>query len=300
MAVAQLNGMIRGEQLFGLPVTDHPWATFLDVTPDIARAALAVMPTQQRPLSERVVKHYAEMIKKGDYLLTHQGVAFDEHGFLSDGQHRFHAIVLTGKTVRLLVSFNVPHDSFTAFDRGYMRNPAQDLVIMGLADNRAQGDSISATAKIVRLIDLGLDPTVKDTGRGVSTDILVETLKSHPLLRPTVAWADVNRGNRSIPRAPFAALLALMREVDDKRATKMATKIVTRIGIERATDPVAVLCQAQDATSGRKAPDRAAFMYRFVRCWNAICEGRSVSRLYPGPIKEGGFPDIAGYRRKQG
>jgi hypothetical protein len=45
------------------------------------------------PLSKRTVRDFAEAMRRGDWRLTHQGIAFDASGALVDGQHRLAAIV---------------------------------------------------------------------------------------------------------------------------------------------------------------------------------------------------------------
>lgn len=46
-----------------------------------------------RPLSKTTVRAFAEAMRRGDWLVTHQGIAFDTAGVLVDGQHRVAAIV---------------------------------------------------------------------------------------------------------------------------------------------------------------------------------------------------------------
>jgi hypothetical protein len=41
--------------------------------------------TTNRPLSAPVVRAFAEAMKRGDWLVTHQGIAFDTKGVLSTG-----------------------------------------------------------------------------------------------------------------------------------------------------------------------------------------------------------------------
>ncbi|MDQ2738234.1 MAG: hypothetical protein M3Y35_06395, partial [Actinomycetota bacterium] len=49
--------------------------------------------TANRPLSTAVVKSFAEAMTRGDWMVTHQGIAFGSGGVLVDGQHRLAAIV---------------------------------------------------------------------------------------------------------------------------------------------------------------------------------------------------------------
>jgi hypothetical protein len=44
--------------------------------------------TTNRPLSRTVVRAFGEAMSRGDWMVTHQGIAFDVNGVLVDGQHR--------------------------------------------------------------------------------------------------------------------------------------------------------------------------------------------------------------------
>src|SRR5438046_2404287 len=48
--------------------------------------------TANRPLSRSTVRGFADAMRSGEWLVTHQGVAFDTDGVLVDGQHRLAAI----------------------------------------------------------------------------------------------------------------------------------------------------------------------------------------------------------------
>lgn len=90
------------------------------ITPNMARAYLE-RNTQNRALRDTVVKNYAEIIKAGDWLLTHQGIAFDVSGRLLDGQHRLSAIVMSGIAVEMSVARGLPAEAFKTLDRGLAR-----------------------------------------------------------------------------------------------------------------------------------------------------------------------------------
>ena len=75
-----------------------------------------------RPLRANHVKWFADLMIKGDFRLTHQGLAFDVNGKMKDGQHRLHAIIAAGVTVPMLVSYKVPEASFEVVDSGMTRS----------------------------------------------------------------------------------------------------------------------------------------------------------------------------------
>lgn len=117
---------------------------WMDVTPEIAQRWLENN-FRNRPIAEDVVAAYARDMTNGIWVPTHQGVAFNDQDALIDGQHRLHAIVRCGKTVRMMVTFGLPSKiegaemtTMDAVDRGRTRSVADQLKIQhGLKDGTA-------------------------------------------------------------------------------------------------------------------------------------------------------------------
>jgi len=63
--------------------------------------------TANRPISTSVVRGFAEAMRRGEWVVTHQGIAFDVNGVLIDGQHRLAAIVEADVAVDLTVFTDV-------------------------------------------------------------------------------------------------------------------------------------------------------------------------------------------------
>jgi len=67
----------------------------------------------------------AQMIRRGEYVASPQPISFDDSGVLIDGQHRLKGIALSGKTLPLLVAYNVSHNARLFIDTG-MRRTTED------------------------------------------------------------------------------------------------------------------------------------------------------------------------------
>lgn len=80
-----------------------------------------------RKLREHRVKYFAEAMTRDEWKLTHQGIAIAKTGRLIDGQHRLRAIVLTGKTVPMLVTTDLEEDTYAVLDAGQARTMADRL-----------------------------------------------------------------------------------------------------------------------------------------------------------------------------
>lgn len=106
----------------------------------------------QRKPSPSVVDDYARTMRAGQWMLTHQGIAIDEHGELIDGVHRLLAIVQSGTQVRMLVTRGIVSNgassrgglyAIDAIDRGRLRDVGQQLQ---LRHGYTNGNAIAAAA----------------------------------------------------------------------------------------------------------------------------------------------------------
>jgi hypothetical protein len=84
----------------------------VNVTPAIAKQWLQ-MNRKNRPVRPSHVEKLRTSFERGEYVQTHQGVAFDVDGELVDGQHRLMAIALieeTAATFPMLVTHGLPRE----------------------------------------------------------------------------------------------------------------------------------------------------------------------------------------------
>ncbi len=123
---------------------------YVDVTP--AKAADWLKNNfGNRPVKEDMVVAYARDMLAGQWVPTHQGLAFNDADQLIDGQHRLRAVVMSGVTVRMMVTFGLPSriegremTTMDCVDRGRTRSVADQLVIQHGFKNGSMTASICA------------------------------------------------------------------------------------------------------------------------------------------------------------
>lgn len=119
-----------------------PSSAVVIATPFLNLAVLAVTPEMARSwLDERAhnrdvrisqIGKIARAIEMERWITTHQGIAFRRSdGALFDGQHRLEAIVLSQKTVTLVVAWNVADEAMDVIDIGSARTNVEILTIGG-------------------------------------------------------------------------------------------------------------------------------------------------------------------------
>lgn len=112
------------------------------ITPKLAAEWLTTN-SINRPLSQPFVAELAHSLLASTFRTTHQGIAFDEHGRLRDGQHRLTAIVQTGIAVEMLVSTGLTEADLEAIDDGRKRTARDVLAMLHQGDVSVFGTSIA-------------------------------------------------------------------------------------------------------------------------------------------------------------
>jgi len=92
----------------------------MTITPEIAKIYLGHN-TDNRKKRGWWVSSLASMIKRNEWIVTHQGVAFSRSGRLLDGQHRLEAVIESNIPVDMLVVTDVSDEAFKVIDSGVKR-----------------------------------------------------------------------------------------------------------------------------------------------------------------------------------
>ena len=116
----------------------------MDITPETAAEMLTHNTDNVRKLSRSEVKRLADEMASGRWELNGETIVFDENGVLKNGQHRLAAIIMSGKTVKMLVVRGVS-ESVSVYDIQKRRTPTEILKSKGLDCN----PSITAAAGII-------------------------------------------------------------------------------------------------------------------------------------------------------
>lgn len=104
----------------------EPYATVMEITPEIAREMLETSPGNRR-LRGWYVDLLAAAMKRGEWRVTSQGIGFDLLGQLRDAHHRLHACIKSGVSFHSVVVFGMRVDSYEVTDTGMIRTYADRL-----------------------------------------------------------------------------------------------------------------------------------------------------------------------------
>ena len=145
---------------------------FQTVTPEMAKVYLQKN-TDNRNKRGWWVSGLANMIKRGEWIPTHQGVAFSKSGKLLDGQHRLEAIVEANMPVQMLVTTGVSDEAYKVLDNGIKRTLAD---LTGITPKTAEVCRVLARTVYAGNANTSAEQclAIYNTGVGEVSDNLVE------------------------------------------------------------------------------------------------------------------------------
>lgn len=129
------------------------------ITPAMAMEILENRNPNNRNLSEATVQEYANDMKNKRWVVTHQGLAFDENGNLNDGQHRLWGCVFAEVSFDTLVTRGIPVQevrngvvlkAMDSIDRGRMRSTGTQFSLSHGIKNGSQ--AAACVMGIVRVL----------------------------------------------------------------------------------------------------------------------------------------------------
>lgn len=92
------------------------------ITPEWAAEILQTKNQKNRRLRGWWTEALAAAMRRGEWITTHQGIAFDEDGNVIDGQHKLKAVVIAGMPIKMVVFHGVPRTAFSVLDIGAKRS----------------------------------------------------------------------------------------------------------------------------------------------------------------------------------
>jgi hypothetical protein len=227
---------------------------------------------KNRPVNKRKVKAYAAVMAAGAWETTHQGIAFDAYGKLIDGQHRLHAIVLSGKTVKMQVTRYTDDAPMAVVDSGKPRNAGDRLMIAGIVPNH--GHLISSILVAMLIAETG-------TYSGVAlqpheSKALFDQEKSGIRFAINAFGAKHSRQWNAIIRAGFAYCYMFAPKEVEALATQVREKCALKKGSAAHAFVVAL---AENKLGYSKNTSRADAMAKVLWLIRQHIEGKKIERV---------------------
>ena len=147
-------------------VSPVPQSAIVTITPDMARELLATSPGN-RPIRPHYVRILSIAMKRGDWLVTSQGIGIDTEGRLRDAHHRLNACILADAPFQSTVVWGLPKEAYQVTDRGLTRSYSDILncakpvaEVLRLAGTLLVNNTRPTAREIKPLIDRGLQDII--------------------------------------------------------------------------------------------------------------------------------------------
>jgi hypothetical protein len=252
------------------------------ITPEKAAEMLAAN-TANRPVSKSTVRGFADAMRRGDWLVTHQGIAFDTDGVLVHGQHRLAAVIEADLPVEMTVFTDVEPDTFDVLDTGKRRNAADVLAIEGEKSTA----TLAAMVRTVWLYENRRDASWSGGGAAVTNHQIVQTLEAHPRIREFVTTGERIAAETGMIKSAAGAAAYLVEQANKTKKAKLAKwhdGIIEGAGLSR-TDPRLVFRRTMFAMARKQAGvvqrrrDTREHVALYVKAFNAWAARETISQL---------------------
>lgn len=243
---------------------------------------------RNRPLSKTRVKYYADAMRDGKWVLNAESVKFSSNGEVIDGQHRLHAVVESGVTIRSYVARGLEYTTFDTIDDVRPRQNSDRLSQQGEKNTTCLSSAIT------------LLWWYKQTGvfRRVAPrpDQMKNLLEDNPGLRDAVDEAVVIRC-RFMPTSLAAVLLYLGRTTwGKKRADDFWFSVLLTENLKRGTPGYTLFRRLDDAKLSRTTLPLPIMSAYCIKAFNAAMQLKPCKILRWGEGES--FPEIANPSRK--
>ncbi len=256
---------------------DAPRIRTIDVTPALARQWLDERNTHNRALRTRVVAAYARDMSADRWMDNGETIKFADDGRLLDGQHRLQAVVVAGKTVRMMVVDGLAPAAQETMDAGARRTTGDVLALRG-----ERGATVLAA--VLRRVWMWERGDRKLTGIASTTTECAELLEQRPEIRQSVEVAlYVHARFRQLPQSTCALAHSLFAPIDLSMANWFFARLADGAALP-PRHPVLTLRQRFLDEAGRigSRSEERNLAY-LIRAWNALRAGRSLARIQHSP-----------------
>lgn len=240
----------------------------MEITPKLAGEMLTLN-KDNRKMSSHAVAVYAHKMLSGQWKLTHQGIAFDEEGFLLDGQTRLAAVIQSGCTVPMMVTMGAMRDTFKNLDSGRHRSAGQVLDVPN-----AYG--VAAALRVLIALQRGL--TLGSRG-SIPTEDVFEELGRQPEVIDAVHQAlSVNKAS-GLPVAMHGAVLTIaIKTPYHSRIDSWIYGLREGVGLEKDS-PIRLLRNRFTAMTARQVGTPDVVLALITKAWNAHAIGKPLGQL---------------------
>lgn len=254
-----------------------PRADVLLITPDLAKEWLD-RNVHNRPVRKSKVVNYARDMQAGNWALNGEAVKFAVDGVLLDGQHRLLAIIASDVPVQMLVVTGLANDTQVTMDSGVKRTTGDALGLEGQKNSQM-------LAAILKKIWMWEQGDHKFASNYIPTTAeCAALLDQKPEIHRSVEIAmHVRSTFRAMPPSVTGAAHYVLSKIAQDDAVWFFARVADGAVSEPGHPILALRARVtNEALSGTPVHQHQRMAY-LIRAWNAVREGRSLTRIQQAP-----------------
>lgn len=257
-----------------------------EISPSLAARWLESTNRGNRRLDDHRARTYATIMQRGGWHTTHQGIAFFEDGRLADGQHRLAAVVLSGVSVRMNVTYGLAVTAAVAIDEGKTRSVTDVMVFRG---SEVSGKFVPTARALYEQYEYSRGrPAINRT---LDRERLIQFAEA---ARPAIEFALASsHGKRGLSHSAVrAAIAAAWYTADIPRLSQFKEQLESGLIEDNRDTAVLRLRDWLQTTNTRNGNARTEIWRRSCTALAAYLERRPLAKLYAREGASFPLPDL--------
>lgn len=259
------------------------------ITPEYASILLGNN-DNNRALSLKIAKQYAEEMKAGNWQLNGDAIRIDINGKLLDGQHRLKACILSGISLETLIITGLPKSTFKTMDTGKATGTADSLKISGYSYTSCLASASRFTKKWL----LG-ERNINIYNGGVrkfSNTVMLEFVSLHPNLETCcqICSTDYARITRQLGYGVAAGCFYLFNRKDPKLAVEFFTRLTDGINLESGDLILGLRDKLSELSAEKFKVMQGQKALILIQVWNRLRKNETKGKVVMHNVNE--LPEI--------
>ena len=231
-----------------------------------------------RPVRRYSISAFKNLINTGQFLTTHQGIAFDSRNNLIDGQHRLLAFLESdAEVLEVMVTYNADPATYEALDCGIARSLSDRVA---LSKDPVTNQMMTRIARFLLRLEWGYGHETAPSGAGKPTPATIrQVVKQYRDQLDIVVPMVYSKQNKSVPawtgRAPFIGAVVQYMSIEPARGLEFLYEVVTGDGLKSGSPILALYNRlSRKYTNG----DLWVAVCSTIYCWHNEKEVRMCGR----------------------
>lgn len=239
------------------------------VTPDMASRLLGTITTQRR-MRRRVVERYAREMISGNWHLNGEPIIVGKDGRLLNGQHRLNAIIMSKKSVAMMVVKGVEPEAMASIDTGSSRSYGDVVMLRG---GSSQGPQMASIARLWWLYE---NSQAMNSRIGLSHQELDAIIAQHPTIESAALRAHRSPFKRHFPVSVCGFVFSYLTEKQDPEIAELFISTIEKGANLDEDDPIFALRRRLIESERR---DATLILALVIKAYNEWIDGQRIKVL---------------------